>query len=312
MSGIAWCDVPAGPFTMGSDPAAPYAPDPDEAPAHRVAVARSASGDAGDERRVPGLRRRPAVRASHWARWDIPEGRESHPVTYVSWEDASRVLRVGRRPASVRGGAGSGRRAATTVARGRGATSHRHRSVPSSPVGTPRPWARVPAGRARSAPSTSPGTHGSGPGARSGPTRTPRGTAREDPGSSDPRAVRGGSFIHGAGEIRCSYRHGLLPGVVDHYVGFRLAADPGAPLAYDAAMVDVPAGEVLLGTDLRPPGGPAAADEVPRTRCLSRQFPSRRRPSRTRSTRRSSTRRATRPHHTGPAARCRRSSPTTR
>ena len=36
MIALEWCAVPAGPFTMGSEPAGEHAPDPDEAPAHRV------------------------------------------------------------------------------------------------------------------------------------------------------------------------------------------------------------------------------------------------------------------------------------
>ena len=84
------------------------------------------------------------------------------------------------------------------------------------------------------------------------------GDGREDGASAEPRVVRGGSYIHGADEIRCSYRHGLLPGAVDHYVGFRLAADPDAALRLDLDMVDVPAGEVLLGNDPPRPAGRGA------------------------------------------------------
>ena len=90
------------------------------------------------------------------------------------------------------------------------------------------------------------------------------GDGREEGTSPEPRVVRGGSFIHGAGEIRCSYRHGLLPGAVDHYVGFRLAAGADADLRLDVDLVDVPAGEALLGNDPRRAGGPTAPDESPR------------------------------------------------
>jgi formylglycine-generating enzyme required for sulfatase activity len=56
----------------------------------------------------------------------------------------------------------------------------------------------------------------------------------------------------------------MLPGSVDHYVGFRLGAHPGAALASGIEMVDIPNGEALLGNDPRPSGGPAAPDEAPR------------------------------------------------
>jgi formylglycine-generating enzyme required for sulfatase activity len=76
--------------------------------------------------------------------------------------------------------------------------------------------------------------------------------------------VRGGSYIHGPGQIRCSARHPLRADVVDPYVGFRVAAGPDdharEPLL---GWADVPAGDVLLGNDPLPPGGPALAEETP-------------------------------------------------
>ena len=76
------------------------------------------------------------------------------------------------------------------------------------------------------------------------------------------RTVRGGSFIHGANEIRSSYRRPLHPEARDHYTGFRVAAGDGpGRLAFD--WVELPGGEVPVGRDLVPFGGPAAADEAP-------------------------------------------------
>ena len=118
--------------------------------------------------------------------------------------------------------------------------------------------------RARSARSTSPATPGSGRRARFARIPTSQATVGRTARQPEPRVVRGGSFIHGAGEIRCSYRHGLLPGAVDHYVGFRLAAAADAELLLDVDTVDVPAGDVVLGNDPPPPGGPSAPDERPR------------------------------------------------
>jgi formylglycine-generating enzyme required for sulfatase activity len=59
-------------------------------------------------------------------------------------------------------------------------------------------------------------------------------------------AVRGGSFLSGANELRCSYRHAMHPGARDHYVGFRVVAvQPAAGFDW----VDVPAGEYPVGRD---------------------------------------------------------------
>jgi formylglycine-generating enzyme required for sulfatase activity len=74
--------------------------------------------------------------------------------------------------------------------------------------------------------------------------------------------VRGGSFLEGPNELRCSYRRPVHPGTRDHYVGFRVAADAGAaPPGFD--WVDVPGGEVAIGRDPVAFGGEAAADELP-------------------------------------------------
>jgi formylglycine-generating enzyme required for sulfatase activity len=76
------------------------------------------------------------------------------------------------------------------------------------------------------------------------------------------RTVRGGAFIHGADEIRCSYRHPMHPQARDHYTGFRVAAGGGeSRVAFD--WVEIPGGEMPVGRDPIPFGGAAAADEAP-------------------------------------------------
>ena len=81
MSGIAWCEVPAGPFTMGSDPAAEHAPDPDEAPAHRVALGAFRLGRTPVTNAEYGVfveaTGRPAP--SHWAGGTVPGGPRGAP-----------------------------------------------------------------------------------------------------------------------------------------------------------------------------------------------------------------------------------------
>jgi formylglycine-generating enzyme required for sulfatase activity len=82
-------------------------------------------------------------------------------------------------------------------------------------------------------------------------------------GSDDGRAVvRGGAFLHGANELRCSHRQAAHPGARDHYIGFRVAATAAEPrLAFDWAAI--PGGAVPIGRDPVSPGGPALADELP-------------------------------------------------
>ena len=80
---------------------------------------------------------------------------------------------------------------------------------------------------------------------------------------AEPRVVRGGSYIHGADALRCSARRSLLAGAIDTYVGFRVAADPGAVVLPGLDLVDVPGGSCLMGRDPVERGGEALADELP-------------------------------------------------
>jgi formylglycine-generating enzyme required for sulfatase activity len=264
VSGIEWCDVPAGPFTMGSDPAEEHAPDTDEAPAHRVAcpgfrIGRTPVTNAEYRLFVEATAR---VAPSCWDAGTIPEGRERHPVTYVSWADAAAFCRWagGFLPSEAqweRASRGDDRRTWPWGDEPPTPSHARFDAADTAPVALS-PGGASPFGALDLAGNVWEWTRSA---MRPYPYAADDG--REDGTSAEPRVVRGGSFIHGAGEIRCSYRHAMLPAAVDHYVGFRLAADPDARLELDVDTVDVPPGDVLLGNDPRPSRGPASRDEVP-------------------------------------------------
>jgi formylglycine-generating enzyme required for sulfatase activity len=82
---------------------------------------------------------------------------------------------------------------------------------------------------------------------------------REDPSAPGPRVVRGGSYNHGAVDIRCAARDALFPGACDVYIGMRLVRDtaPGATDPHD--WVHVPAGWVQMGEG---PAADASADPL--------------------------------------------------
>jgi formylglycine-generating enzyme required for sulfatase activity len=250
---------------MGSDPAAEHAPEPDEAPRHRVPVAAFRIGRThvtnAEYAAFVSATGRPAP--SHWPGGAPSADQASHPVTYVSWEDARAFCAWagGFLPTEARwerAARGDDDRAwpwgdqAPTVERAAfGAAS-------TSAVGL-HPDGGSPFGALDLAGNAWEWTASA---YRDYPYDADDG--REDATSPEPRVVRGGTYSHGPGEIRCSYRHGMLPGAVDHYVGFRLACSPDARLAFDLALVDVPAGDVLLGNDPCPSAGVALADEGPR------------------------------------------------
>ena len=120
-SGIAWCNVPAGQFAMGSNPAESSPPIPRSAahtesgrcvPIGRTPVTKPSTGVFVSK---PAIRRRRTGPLGRFPGADPP----GHLRLLGG---RIRVLRVGRRAAFHPRRTGSGRRAATTVARGRGAT----------------------------------------------------------------------------------------------------------------------------------------------------------------------------------------------
>ena len=249
---------------MGSDPAAEHAPDPDEAPRCRVSCPAFRIGRApvtnGEYRVFVEASGHPAP--SHWPGGAIPAGRDLHPVTYVSWSDALTFCRWagGLLPSEVQW---------ERAARGDDARTWPWGDEPpaddratfgttdTSPVGL-HPRGTSPFGALDMA-----GNAWEWTASALRPYPYDAADGREDEASPEPRVVRGGAYSHGPGEVRCSSRHGMLPGVVDHYVGFRLACTPAARLSLETEVADVPAGDVLLGNDPRPSAGLALPDEDP-------------------------------------------------
>jgi len=254
-----WRLVPAGPFFMGSDPARAYPPAVDESPRHVVEVGPFRIGripvtNGQYQAFVRDTGRRPP---SSWPDGTVPHGQDGVPVTYVSWHDAVAFSAWGgaRLPSEAEW------EAAASGGDGRlwpwgDAPPDRSRAVFEGGIGGPAVAGQLPAAAAPCGALDMAGNVAEW--VASAYAAYPVGA-----GDTGQRVVRGGSYIHGADALRCSARRPLLAGAIDTYVGFRVAADPGAVVRPDIDLVDVPGGACLVGRDPVDRGGAAHADELP-------------------------------------------------
>ena len=84
-----WVTIPAGEFSMGSDPASDAVPDVNESPRHRLSldsfqIARTPVTNAQYETFV---RATGYSAPGHWLDGTMPPELHDHPVTYVDWRD---------------------------------------------------------------------------------------------------------------------------------------------------------------------------------------------------------------------------------
>lgn len=247
---------------MGSDPATEHAPDADEAPRHRVEVEafRLARTPVTNAQYAAFVRATGSAAPACWPTGTLPRGRELHPVTYVSWHDATAFCRWagGFLPSEAQWERAARGYDARTWPWGDDPPARAHAVLgveDTRPVGGRREGAG-PFGHLDLAGNAWEWTSS---GYRPYPYVGDDG--RED-GGDGPRVLRGGAFIHGAWDARASARVGLLPGAVDHYVGLRLAAPTGVEVE-GIDLIDVPRGTVALGNDPRPARGPTRPDEAP-------------------------------------------------
>ena len=258
---LEWRGIPAGPFLMGSDPAAAYPPSDDETPCQLVRLEPFRIS------RTPVTNAQYAgyAAATGGAVSPFPPGHEDVPATYVTWADARafcdwaavRLPTEAEWEAAARGGDdrlwpwGDDLPTAMLAVFGMG-------------IGSPQPAGRLPGGASVQGALDLAGNVWEW--TSSAYRRYPYdpGDGRESVSPED-RVVRGGTFLHGPDELRCSYRQPMSPGARDHYVGFRVAATSREP-RLDFEWTEVPGGETALGRDPVQYGGPAVADELPRHR----------------------------------------------
>jgi formylglycine-generating enzyme required for sulfatase activity len=265
VSGIDWRAVPAGVFTMGSDPRLAHPPDDDEGPRHDVTLAPFRLG------RLPvtNAQYRAFIddtghpEPSSWPGGLIPDGQGGVPVTYVSWHDAQAfcVWAGGRLPTEAEW------EAAASGGDGRlwpwgDVPPDRGRAVFAAGIGGPTTAGSAPAGASPVRALDMAGNVGEWVSSAYRPYPYSGTDGRERADAVGPRVVRGGSYLHGADTIRCSHRQPMLALSTDTYVGFRAAAETGH--GRDVLdWVEVPGLVVSIGRDPVAGRGEALADEYP-------------------------------------------------
>jgi formylglycine-generating enzyme required for sulfatase activity len=250
-----WITIPAGPFRMGSDPAGDVVPYENETPQHRVHVdafqlARthvtnaqyaafvSASGHA-----MPG----------HGLNGRIPAGLADHPVTYVNWYDVLAFCQwAGVRLPTEAEWEKAARSEDARIWPWGNQPPDAHRCNFNNRLLTNSPVDQFPLGASLYGVLDLAGNawEWTNSIAREYPYDAHDG--RENPTGGESRVVRGGSYIHGARDVRAADRHAFVPDTQDEYIGFRVArtsASEPAPLSFE--WVDIPAGEFRMGNDPR-------------------------------------------------------------
>jgi formylglycine-generating enzyme required for sulfatase activity len=205
---IDWQPVPAGPFRMGRDAADAFPPDEDERPRRLVRL------EAFRISRVP------VTTAQFHGEGD------DRPVTYVSRDEAAAFCeRAGVRLPTEEEWEAAARGGGDRLWPWGDELPERSRAMFAGGIGGPAPVGSHPAGA------------------------SPFG-ALDLAGNvwewTSGVAVRGGSYLSGPDELRCSARLPAHPAARDPYVGFRVVAvEPVAGFDW----VEVPAGEYPVGRD---------------------------------------------------------------
>jgi len=250
-----WVPIPAGSFRMGSDPAGDAVPYENENPRHRVSIDafQLARTHVTNAQYAKFVRASGHTKPGHWLNGEIPVGLADHPVTYVDWHDAQAFCQW------------AGVRLPTEAEWEKAARSEDVRIWP---------WGNEPPDATRCnfgnrLMTTSP-VHQFPQGASPYGALDMAGNAwewtsslsfgypydgydgREKPTSREARAVRGGSYVHSARDVRAADRHAFVPDTNDVYLGFRVArTGASAPTPLDLEWIDIPAGEFQMGNDPR-------------------------------------------------------------
>jgi formylglycine-generating enzyme required for sulfatase activity len=250
-----WITIPSGSFRMGSDPADDVVPYDHETPLHRVHVdafqlARTHVTNAQYAEFVTASGHQPP---GHWLDGRMPEELAEHPVTYVDWHDARAFCQWAgvRLPTEAEWEKAARGTDARIWPWGNQPPGAQHCNFENH-LTTTNPISQYPCGASPYGVLDMAGNAWEWTQSLAGVYPYDAQDGRESDAGGGARIVRGGSYIHGARDIRVADRHSFVPSTTDVYLGFRVARrneSEVTPVAFD--WVHIPEGDFLMGNDTR-------------------------------------------------------------
>ncbi|MCX6049140.1 MAG: SUMF1/EgtB/PvdO family nonheme iron enzyme, partial [Chloroflexi bacterium] len=265
-----WITIPAGPFTMGSDPRDAARPFANEQPQH----ARSLPEFRISRVPVTNAQYQQFVAATHypapghWVEGQPPVGTAQFPVTYISWTDAQAFCTWAavRLPTEAEWEKAARSDDARWWPWGNALPDARHAHFNGQAQGiAPAAQSVMPVGQFPLGASPYGVLDMAGnvwEWTSSLYRRYPYRLDGEDAAADGLRVVRGGSYNHDVRQIRCAARDGMAAGVRDVYIGLRVVAMAAAP-TLDFDWVTIPAGLFLMGSALMPQRSAGLPSEMP-------------------------------------------------
>ena len=271
-----WITIPAGRFRMGSNPRWAAPADRNERPLHRLDL------DAFSIGRIPVTNAEylKFVMATgygppgHWLNGAPTPGTETHPVTYVSWPDAMafctwagvRLPTEAEWEKAARGPDSAGARwwpwGDDPPDANRCHFDGQHQGISPAAQGV-KPAGLLVDGVSPYGVLDMAGNVAEWTQSRDWPYPYRGDDGREEMQTLSMRVIRGGSYMHGAADVRCSARSSMVAGARDVYIGFRVAADRGVTPRLPLDLVEVPAGSFWMGNEANRTAHAVLPDEFP-------------------------------------------------
>jgi formylglycine-generating enzyme required for sulfatase activity len=226
---IEWVTIPAGEFLMGSDKTKDKQARDDETPQHRLHLPeyRIAKYTITNAQYQVFVNATGYQAPKHWASGVIPKGKENHPVTNVSWEDAQAFCKWAgvRLPSEAEW---------EKAARGADGRIWPWGNKPPTQgqcnfgmnVGDTTPVGKYPKGVSCYGSRDMVGNVWEWTGSLHKPYPYQSDDGRENPEADGRRAARGGAWGSHVDSVRCAYRNWVYPWIRLHEVGFRVVS-PG-------------------------------------------------------------------------------------